>query len=237
MEYRTTQESLMAGGLVKYFYSMEHHTVLPHNQLSVFYPMRHNPGHDYPEDTAVLDLCVRKRPLSPNYPYDYTRSRSYSEVSCFSPKSDVSDVSSPEHRDSTVSSTKIKCSRPFKAYPKDPMSMPILSGTPNMLGKDSSEAYAEFREKILSRAQANHNGTNKNMRRTQTTNIQNSDPAYWEKRKKNNEAAKRSRDARRAKEDEIAIRCAFLEQENIQLKFRLAALENERERLQSILYH
>ena len=27
--------------------------------------------------------------------------------------------------------------------------------------------------------------------------------AYWERRKKNNEAAKRSRDARRAKEDEV----------------------------------
>ena len=32
------------------------------------------------------------------------------------------------------------------------------------------------------------------------------DDAYWERRRKNNEAAKRSRDARRAKEDEIAIR-------------------------------
>ncbi len=32
------------------------------------------------------------------------------------------------------------------------------------------------------------------------------DDAYWERRRKNNEAAKRSRDARRVKEDEIAIR-------------------------------
>lgn len=32
------------------------------------------------------------------------------------------------------------------------------------------------------------------------------DDAYWERRRKNNEAAKRSRDARRAKEDEIALR-------------------------------
>ncbi len=34
----------------------------------------------------------------------------------------------------------------------------------------------------------------------------NQDNIYWERRRKNNEAAKRSRDARRAKEDEIAIR-------------------------------
>jgi hypothetical protein len=31
--------------------------------------------------------------------------------------------------------------------------------------------------------------------------------AYWERRKKNNEAAKRSRDARRAKEDEVSQGC------------------------------
>lgn len=34
----------------------------------------------------------------------------------------------------------------------------------------------------------------------------NQDEGYWERRKKNNEAAKRSRDARRAKEDQMALR-------------------------------
>ena len=53
------------------------------------------------------------------------------------------------------------------------------------------------------------------------------DDAYWERRRKNNEAAKRSRDARRAKEDEIAIRAAFLENENIKLRLRIAQLESE----------
>lgn len=48
------------------------------------------------------------------------------------------------------------------------------------------------------------------------------DAAYLEKRKKNNAAAKRSRDARRAKEDELAIWAAFLERENAVLKYLLA---------------
>ena len=61
------------------------------------------------------------------------------------------------------------------------------------------------------------------------------DEAYWERRKKNNEAAKRSRDARRAKEDEIAIRAAFLEQENIQLKWEVATLKTETCRLKALL--
>ncbi|XP_013782712.1 uncharacterized protein LOC106466940 [Limulus polyphemus] len=62
-----------------------------------------------------------------------------------------------------------------------------------------------------------------------------SDEAYWEKRRKNNEAAKRSRDARRAKEDEIAIRAAFLEQENLRLRVEVAALKSETVKLRCLL--
>ncbi|XP_057650948.1 thyrotroph embryonic factor-like [Diorhabda carinulata] len=236
LTYLSSSKKMLENGLVRYSYKMEH-TILPRSPEFRLLE-RSNPGHDYPEDTAALDLCVRKNSkASPNYPYDYQIPYCYNELNRFSPTSEVSDVSSTEQKESHVSSTKMKCSRPFKAYPKDPLCMPIISATSTILGKDSSEAYVQFREKILARAQVTQNGTNKNMRRTQTVNTQNSDPTYWEKRKKNNEAAKRSRDARRAKEDEIAIRCAFLEQENIQLKLRLAALENERERLQTILYH
>ncbi len=63
------------------------------------------------------------------------------------------------------------------------------------------------------------------------------DDAYWDRRRKNNEAAKRSRDARRAKEDEIAIRAAFLEQENLKLRVEVAALKNETAKLRCMLYN
>lgn len=53
------------------------------------------------------------------------------------------------------------------------------------------------------------------------------DSAYFERRKKNNAAAKKSRDRRRIKEDEIAIRAAYLERENIELKIELAALKRQ----------
>ncbi|KAM9059810.1 thyrotroph embryonic factor-like [Megaptera novaeangliae] len=43
------------------------------------------------------------------------------------------------------------------------------------------------------------------------------DEKYWTRRKKNNVAAKRSRDARRLKENQITIRAAFLEEENTAL--------------------
>jgi bZIP factor len=54
-------------------------------------------------------------------------------------------------------------------------------------------------------------------------------------RRKNNLAAKRSRDARRSKEDEIAIRAALLEQENLQLKWEMARLRTETGRLRELL--
>lgn len=63
------------------------------------------------------------------------------------------------------------------------------------------------------------------------------DDAYWERRRKNNEAAKRSRDARRAKEDEIAIRAALLEQENLKLRVEVAALKTETAKLRCMLYN
>jgi len=53
------------------------------------------------------------------------------------------------------------------------------------------------------------------------------DMSYWEKRNKNNEAARRSREARRLKENQIALRTAFLEKENAQLKAALEEMQAE----------
>ena len=49
------------------------------------------------------------------------------------------------------------------------------------------------------------------------------DGCYWAKRSKNNFAAKRSREARRLKENQIALRASYLEKQNIQLKISLKA--------------
>ncbi|CAD5206482.1 unnamed protein product [Bursaphelenchus okinawaensis] len=53
------------------------------------------------------------------------------------------------------------------------------------------------------------------------------DQAYYAKRKKNNDAAKRSRDARRLKEEQTAQRAAELEQENQYLKQRIEELNRQ----------
>uniref|UniRef100_A0A8C2WPQ6 HLF transcription factor, PAR bZIP family member a n=1 Tax=Cyclopterus lumpus TaxID=8103 RepID=A0A8C2WPQ6_CYCLU len=53
------------------------------------------------------------------------------------------------------------------------------------------------------------------------------DDRYWVRRKKNNVAAKRSRDARRLKENQIAIRASFLEKENAALRMEVAEIRKE----------
>ncbi|OQR72496.1 Thyrotroph embryonic factor-like [Tropilaelaps mercedesae] len=61
------------------------------------------------------------------------------------------------------------------------------------------------------------------------------DATYWERRRRNNIAAKRSRDARRAKEEETALRAAVLERENLQLRLEASALKQEIAHMKSIL--
>ncbi len=53
------------------------------------------------------------------------------------------------------------------------------------------------------------------------------DDKYWEKRVKNNVAARRSREARRLKENQIALRTAFLEKENAALRSQLEEVKAE----------
>nr|XP_033785287.1 thyrotroph embryonic factor [Geotrypetes seraphini] len=61
------------------------------------------------------------------------------------------------------------------------------------------------------------------------------DEKYWSRRKKNNVAAKRSRDARRLKENQITVRAAFLEKENMALRMEVAELRKQVGKCKTIL--
>lgn len=61
------------------------------------------------------------------------------------------------------------------------------------------------------------------------------DDRYWSRRKKNNVAAKRSRDARRIKENQIALRASFLEKTNAQLELDIDNLKMENKSLKDRL--
>lgn len=77
---------------------------------------------------------------------------------------------------------------------------------------------------------SNNNQSSQNKSATFASNNSSSggqikDAAYYERRRKNNAAAKKSRDRRRIKEDEIAIRAAYLERQNIELLCQIDALK------------
>ncbi|XP_048778879.1 thyrotroph embryonic factor-like isoform X3 [Ostrea edulis] len=57
------------------------------------------------------------------------------------------------------------------------------------------------------------------------------DEKYWMRRTKNNIAAQRSREARRIKENQIALRAAFLEKENNALKDEVKMIKEENTKL------
>ncbi|MEQ2264399.1 hypothetical protein XENORESO_004970 [Xenotaenia resolanae] len=63
------------------------------------------------------------------------------------------------------------------------------------------------------------------------------DEKYWQRRNKNNMAAKRSRDARRLKENQITVRAAFLERENTALRLEVAELRKECGRYKNVVGH
>lgn len=62
------------------------------------------------------------------------------------------------------------------------------------------------------------------------------DDAYWERRKRNNESAKRSREMRRMKEQQTTMRVIYLEQDNLRLKTEVDMLRTELEKVREILY-
>lgn len=65
--------------------------------------------------------------------------------------------------------------------------------------------------------------------------VEHKDPNYWEKRRKNNESAKKSRDSKREKENHMAMKISYLERENFELTTKCACLMQENEKLRSML--
>lgn len=61
------------------------------------------------------------------------------------------------------------------------------------------------------------------------------DDKYWARRKKNNVAAKRSRDTRRFKENQIVIAATYLEHENDLLRKQLAEANEKIAQMQARL--
>ena len=59
--------------------------------------------------------------------------------------------------------------------------------------------------------------------------------SYWERRKKNNASAKKSREARKARELEAQMKAAFLERENLRMLAQLMIAQEENDCLKRVL--
>lgn len=157
--------------------------------------------------------------------------------SSFSPESSVSSECQSIHSEEKrlvpeVTNTK----RPFQILPKNSLELALDRATAETIftgDSASALAYAQYREQWLRQVTKDNNKANKNMRRILASKTD--DPDYLRKRKKNNAAAKRSRDARKAKEDDLAIRVSFLEQEALTLKVKITESLKEMEMLRNTI--
>ncbi|XP_006266601.3 D site-binding protein isoform X2 [Alligator mississippiensis] len=162
-------------------------------------------------------------------------------------------------RPASCTSTTSACSSPSdgstgSGCPKTGPVTPVSRSTPSPVDPDSVEVLMNFdpdpadlalssvpghetfdpRKHRFSEEELKPQPIMKKARKIQVPEEQ-KDEKYWSRRYKNNEAAKRSRDARRLKENQITVRAAFLEKENAVLRQEVAAIRQELSRYRSIL--
>lgn len=181
-------------------------------------------------------------------------------VSSLGENSNSASIKSEEDAGSSDKLNSPSVSRPFKMYPMDPFSIysmatttpsspvsptvtsPAALGVPPSVYENSPGfpgfPLAPLTSHLLQRKRRSESRPDVlDPKKTKPVPEEKKDDAYWERRRKNNEAAKRSRDARRHKEEEIAMRAAFLEQENLKLRAQVAILKNETAKLHYMLYN
>lgn len=200
----------------------------------------------YPEsfqDTSTSHSDERQDTPSPDFAYfdsDHFRQSTYM-IEAAALQKRISQGAPFAKHDDSLNEGDGKSETPFNAYSENPLS-PSTSLSSNL---ETSDKFRLYRLEMLNQIQEMRGGqptkSNPKMRRSGHTQQNRSvadsdgntnhsdssgsgirDQAYYERREKNNAAAKRSRDRRRIKEDEIAIRATFLENENLQHKADLA---------------
>lgn len=135
--------------------------------------------------------------------------------------------SNPHSRSTSPSST---------SYHDSPAAFPTLESATAMLGGLNCTPNS-FLDTSIETGLKKRRLTGSESKKIKPVPADKKDEAYWERRRKNNEAAKRSRDLRRQKEDEIAVKATVLEQENLKLKAQVTILKAELSKLHFMLYN
>lgn len=147
----------------------------------------------------------------------------------------ISDENSP-----TSSSTTYHHTNQLPRVPYHPTAATNNISSPSTTSSSSNIPYPPYNTDstaLFNRAAATATGSGSlPLKKRRPVPVEHKDMTYWEKRRKNNESAKKSRDQKREKEGHMLVRISYLENENIQLKARLHYLEEENKSLKALLH-
>ncbi|KAJ8950233.1 hypothetical protein NQ318_006207 [Aromia moschata] len=161
-----------------------------------------NQEEPHPE-TAILDLRVRRRPVTPDCTLNYPSPKhsplptEFQMQTCCGRSAFVSEQSDTSNSTAVTGNSSAspmpptsKHFRPFKIFPSDPLPCINAKCTTIRVRISLRTVQTEYNGPNAFKQQHHSNA---NMRRVQKQGKKSNDPVYLEKRKKNNEAAKRSR--------------------------------------------
>ena len=127
----------------------------------------------------------------------------------------------------------------YYGYYNRPSTDPITASSQQYdLCQNNSENYRQplSSSNVANLSMSSNSSTSLPLKKRRAVPSECKDNTYWEKRRKNNESAKRSRDNKRGKEDSLVMRNMYLEQENLQLKTQIAMYETQIENLSRLAH-
>jgi hypothetical protein len=199
----------------------------------------------YEDEDGTFDCSQKERHHSVSSPNRSSSSQTHSR-SC-SPNSDYNhnDNSTTFSQNENVDSAALLAAQSLVSNPSQTSS--LLNGSTDLTSlsflSEAATAAALINQPnsvaalVATRKRRNEKEAAERVKKIKSVPAEKKDDTYWERRRKNNEAAKRSRDLRRQKEDEIANRASFLEAENLKLKAQITILKAELSKLHFMLYN
>ncbi|XP_012946191.1 hepatic leukemia factor isoform X3 [Aplysia californica] len=122
---------------------------------------------------------------------------------------------------------------------QQPQQMPFAQGHQSSLFHFNSSSFSSgMSNPALARALSTLSGDKNRRPRSEKKPIpdEQKDDKYFERRRRNNEAAKKSRDARKQREDDLAIRASFLEKSNSVLRVQVHSMREEAMKLRQMWF-
>ncbi|XP_078388174.1 thyrotroph embryonic factor-like [Cetorhinus maximus] len=175
--------------------------------------------HEELQDGLLPVVELEEKALSPTLPSPVSRSVTYSEMDSDEADARKSERTTPNSVDSEADDILVN-------FEPDPSDLALSSVPGGELFNPRKHRFSDEELKpqpMIKKARKVYVPDEKK------------DDRYWARRKKNNVAAKRSRDARRLKENQITVRAAFLEKENSALRLEVVELRKEVARYKNII--